>query len=119
MHKKIILMIVFSLFLTNTSIFKANSFNGYTYTSTKQDGGLAYEITNVILNSNGLMIEGWAYNNNFDSPEDETPDELDEDEIYARGLDKKKTDKKFNFFNLLPITKMGIYFFDFIKQTFT
>ena len=34
---------------------------------------------------------GWGYNDAFDSPdEDEEPEILDEDELYARGIDKKK-----------------------------
>ena len=38
---------------------------------------------------------GWGYNDAFDKPdEEEEPEILDEDEIYARGLDKKKEKKK-------------------------
>jgi hypothetical protein len=34
---------------------------------------------------------GWGYNDAFDKPdEEEEPEILDEDELYARGLDKKK-----------------------------
>ncbi|MDC1175270.1 hypothetical protein OAT67_07730, partial [Bacteriovoracaceae bacterium] len=39
---------------------------------------------------------GWGYNDAFDKPdEEEEPEVLDEDELYARGLDKDKNkDKK-------------------------
>ena len=39
---------------------------------------------------------GWGYNDAFDKPdEEEEPEILDEDELYARGLDKDKAkDKK-------------------------
>ena len=39
--------------------------------------------------SNGEYSFGWGYNDAFDKPdEEEEPEILDEDELYARGLDK-------------------------------
>ena len=40
---------------------------------------------------NKPLAYGWDYNDAFDNPdEEEEPEVLDEDELYARGLDKDK-----------------------------